>query len=586
MDFVTPQPKTRRGNTSLLLLFQCSFMDYVSAKATSSTEAQDIAEVFEEYVFRRFGALMMIRRDRDPRFMSETFKAFAELIQARSRATLSYRPRANGKQERSVKPIVQTVNVYVEDPLQQDWDDIAEKMADAINNSMATTEKIRLSISLTDAAAWIREANRQHEVALAIAKPYQAAAKARRAKEHNEAFGRLERMAVPIGERSDPTEVGDSTSDPTYRPLFEPGSRVWLFMELVKPGLTKKIAHRWHGPFCIKRKVEEFAYQLELPDKAGYRFYPVVHVSRLKPVRGDNRRPTAELVDELGEDDRFDFDEELLPEGSWEPEAGDDEYVVEAILDIDGQFQPVPNETSANSTSSGGATMTQLGNQYRIYRVEDCYSAISCSASARTVSRWFRLPMKVSKYARYPSVMGTGHRAWEKATLPHDDLAEGGHRPSPRPEKDVIRMSYRYGKPPQTSWLVVINTVGLGDPICSPKEPWKVHWLAEWDRRIETDLRVDQGSWQAINLIGYRSHHSIAQHIDSQAQEVRPLLPPKPVVLQGFTQRRELVVNPACSFTDEEGLGEPHIHARHDDPVHALPECEKHAFPDNSTKLA
>ncbi|GMG17940.1 unnamed protein product [Phytophthora fragariaefolia] len=355
MDFVTPLPKSRRRNTSLLL-FQCSFTGYVIAKAMCSTKAQDVAEAFEEYVFRRFGAPTMIRHDRDPRFMSETFKAFAELIQARSRATLSYRPQANGQQERSVKSIVQTVNVYIEDPLQQDWDDIAEKMTHAINNAMDTTRKetpfylvhgwdaqstlkamtssLRLGdSSLMDAAAWRREANRQHEVALAMAKLYQATEKARRAKVHKEALGRLERIAVPVDERSNPTEVGDLTSDPTYRPLFEPGSRVWLFMERVKPGLTKKLAHRWHGPFRIKRKVEEFAYELELPDTAGYRFYPVVHVSRVKPVRDDNRRPTAELVDGLGEDDRFDFDEELLPEDNWEPAAGDDEYTVEAILD-------------------------------------------------------------------------------------------------------------------------------------------------------------------------------------------------------------------------------------------------------------
>ncbi|GMF45402.1 unnamed protein product [Phytophthora fragariaefolia] len=328
MDFVTPLPKTRQGNTSLLL-FQCLFAGYVVAKAMSSTKAQDVADVFEEYVFRRFGAPTMIQHDRDSRLTSETFKAFAKLIQATSRATLSYRPQANGQLERSVKSIVQTVNVYVEDPLQQDWYDIAEKMAHAINNSMDTTRKetpfylvngwdaqstlkamtssLRLGDgSLTDAAAWGREANRQHEVALAMTKQYQAAEKARRAKEHNEALGRLARMAVPVDERSGPTEVGDPTSDPTYQPLFEPGSRVWLFMERVKPGLTKKLAHRWHGPF--------------------------LHVSRPKPVREDNRRPTAELVDGLGEDDRFDFDEELPPEDSWEPEAGNDECV-EAILD-------------------------------------------------------------------------------------------------------------------------------------------------------------------------------------------------------------------------------------------------------------
>ncbi|POM76939.1 Reverse transcriptase [Phytophthora palmivora] len=102
MDFVTPLPRTRRGNTSLLL-FQCSFTGYIVAKAMDSTKAQDVADVFEEYVFRRFGAPSMIRHDRDPRFMSKTFEAFMELIQSRSRATLSYRPQANGQQESTMQ---------------------------------------------------------------------------------------------------------------------------------------------------------------------------------------------------------------------------------------------------------------------------------------------------------------------------------------------------------------------------------------------------------------------------------------------------------------------------------------------------
>ncbi|OWY91265.1 hypothetical protein PHMEG_00040227 [Phytophthora megakarya] len=44
--------------------------------------------------------------------MSEVFQTFAELIQARSRSTLSYRPQANGQQERSVKTVMQSVKVY------------------------------------------------------------------------------------------------------------------------------------------------------------------------------------------------------------------------------------------------------------------------------------------------------------------------------------------------------------------------------------------------------------------------------------------------------------------------------------------
>ncbi|POM78674.1 LOW QUALITY PROTEIN: Hypothetical protein PHPALM_3769 [Phytophthora palmivora] len=101
--------------------------------------------------------------------------------------------------------------------------------------------------------------------------------------------------------------------------LFKEGDQVWLFME--------------------RRKVEEFAYELELPDKSGDRFYPVIHVSqsihvsRLKKVADAEKRPTTRVVAELEEDQRFDFDEELLPEDSWEPDEGASQYEVEAILD-------------------------------------------------------------------------------------------------------------------------------------------------------------------------------------------------------------------------------------------------------------
>ncbi|GMF56323.1 unnamed protein product [Phytophthora fragariaefolia] len=88
---------------------------------------------------KRFGAPSLVRHGRDPRFMSEVFQAFAEMMQSRSRATLSHWPQVNGHQERSVKTVMQSVRVYAEDPLQQDWDEIVEKLVFAINNSQDTT---------------------------------------------------------------------------------------------------------------------------------------------------------------------------------------------------------------------------------------------------------------------------------------------------------------------------------------------------------------------------------------------------------------------------------------------------------------
>ncbi|OWY96967.1 hypothetical protein PHMEG_00032623 [Phytophthora megakarya] len=75
------------------------------------------------------------------------------------------------------------------------------------------------------------------------------------------------------------------------------------------------------------------AYEPELPDKSGYRFYPVVHASRLKAAKEFCDRPKARLARDVAEEARFDFDEELLPEDSWMPDEVAREFEVEAILD-------------------------------------------------------------------------------------------------------------------------------------------------------------------------------------------------------------------------------------------------------------
>ncbi|GMF53029.1 unnamed protein product [Phytophthora fragariaefolia] len=304
----------RWANLKLVLKGESSSLGYKTAR-----EAWKMAKPICAERRRRFEAPSLVRHDRDPRFKSEVFQAFAEMMLSRSRVTLSYRPQANGQQERSVKTVMQSVRVYAEDPLQQDWDEIVERLVFAINNSQDTTRKETpfylvhgwgaqstlkaMASSLkggfgrqSDALAWRREVSRQQEIALKMAKEYQAVEKARRASEYNDSL-----------------------------------SRVWLYMERVKPGLTKKLVHRWHGPFRVKRK--EYAYELELPDRSGYRFYPVVHVSRLKAVKEFGDRPKVRLTRELTDEARLDYDEELLPEDSWEPDSRTGEYEVEFILD-------------------------------------------------------------------------------------------------------------------------------------------------------------------------------------------------------------------------------------------------------------
>ncbi|KAE9320084.1 hypothetical protein PR003_g17813 [Phytophthora rubi] len=138
MDFVTHMPKSARGNT-FLLLFQDIFSGYVMCKPMNSTTAQDVAEAYEERVFRSFGASSLIRHDQDPRFMSEVFTRFRELLGSRQRATLAYRPQATGQQERFVQTVIRSVRAYIAEADQSDWDDHAERLMFALNTSFDAT---------------------------------------------------------------------------------------------------------------------------------------------------------------------------------------------------------------------------------------------------------------------------------------------------------------------------------------------------------------------------------------------------------------------------------------------------------------
>lgn len=104
---------------------------------------------------------------------------------------------------------------------------------------------------------------------------------------------------------------------------------MWLFLERDKSDLKKKLAHRWHGPFRVQTRKEAVAYELYLPGRSGYRFFPIVHASRLKKISEQKTRPTVRLVDQLDISQRFDFYEELFPEDSWMPKETDGQFTAQ-----------------------------------------------------------------------------------------------------------------------------------------------------------------------------------------------------------------------------------------------------------------
>jgi ribonuclease HI len=328
MDFATQLPKTKRGNTNLFLL-QCAFSGFVICKPMGEISAQKVAEAFNEKIYQVFGAPEVVRHDRDPRFMSDLFQAFIRMLGARSRATFSYRPQANGQQERSVQTIIRAIKKQIKEPDQGDWDLIAERLMFAINTSIDTVRKetpfflvfgwdprttMQAMIPSKPVTAkerepfkWRQQQLTLHHRAMDLAYQLQRKAKEKRKETHND----------NLTERQKGEEL-------------ESGKLVWLYVAKVKEGLKKKLAHLWHGPFRVRKKIDEHAVELDLPSGEDVRFFPQVHIARLKLVRQPDKRPEVEI--EVDPSERFDFDTELLPEDSWVRKLDPDEYEVEKLL--------------------------------------------------------------------------------------------------------------------------------------------------------------------------------------------------------------------------------------------------------------
>ncbi|KAE9278265.1 hypothetical protein PR003_g28575, partial [Phytophthora rubi] len=111
MDHIPSLPKSHKGNTELLIWVDL-FTGYVISKASASRTAQTIAESYEECVFRKFGASEVIRHDREPGFMADFFRSFNKILGQRQRATMAYRPQANGTAERMVQTTTRALKMY------------------------------------------------------------------------------------------------------------------------------------------------------------------------------------------------------------------------------------------------------------------------------------------------------------------------------------------------------------------------------------------------------------------------------------------------------------------------------------------
>ncbi|OWY93094.1 reverse transcriptase [Phytophthora megakarya] len=231
---------------------------------------------------------------------------------------MAYRPQANGSAERMVQTTTRALKMYVEDLDQRDWDEYAERLTFAINTAR---DRIRGETPFYLIHGW--DPRSTLEAVIPVGSTRRHDRDPRRWRYRMQKYYRQVREQVNQHLREAIADRADTHNDLVQPHLVEAGSRIWLYLDRVREGYAKKLAHLWHGPFRVAEKIGE---------RSAYSIFPVVHVSKIKLVKTFPDRPVARLED--ADRDRIDFDEALLPDDSWIQDRDPDEYEVERISDV------------------------------------------------------------------------------------------------------------------------------------------------------------------------------------------------------------------------------------------------------------
>ncbi|KAE8193096.1 hypothetical protein CF328_g5148 [Tilletia controversa] len=319
VDFVSGVPRTADGFEAIMVMVDkyTKFAFFIKAKTTDTAET--VAKRFLEHVFPTTGLPKALISDSDTRFTSEFWECLTKSLDIKLRMSTAYHPQTDGLVERTNQQLEIMLRHYVAID-QHDWDVKLTPLAMAHNaQKQASTGQSPFKLAfgreqsifpLKDSVlAAGKKPNATVAGLLAIHRDAQesaALAQERQKRAYNERHMKLD------------FKVGDSVmvDVKNYRMRLDPTDQA-----------RTKLAARYIGPFKIKRRVGDLAYELDVPE--WFTAHPVLPITALEPFKGDpdhfvpraqagvaaegeldelrvkgflGRRPTA-----LGESGKFDY---------------------------------------------------------------------------------------------------------------------------------------------------------------------------------------------------------------------------------------------------------------------------------------
>jgi hypothetical protein len=273
MDFIVHLPKTKAGFDAIVVFVDTfSKMTHFAPTKTSAT-APDTARLFFDHIFRLHGLPTSIVSDRDAKFTSKFWKTLFQTLGTKLAMSTAFHPQTDVQTKRTNRTLEDMLRAFTS-YRQDDWDLHLTAAEFACNNAPnASTGMSPFKINagrdplnpyhvlqhIPDHIPAAHDFMESISNATKIAHDALVLAKANQEKNANKS-----RRDVQF-------EIGDQ--------VLLSSSHINLASQAKRP--SKKLQHRFIGPYQIIQKISPVAYKLAIPDTL--KIHPVFHVSILRP---------------------------------------------------------------------------------------------------------------------------------------------------------------------------------------------------------------------------------------------------------------------------------------------------------------
>ena len=138
MDFVTPLPKTARGNAGLFVVVDRLSKLIRLAATPEHVDAPQVAQLFHSNVYRHHGLPHEIISDRDPIFMSKFWTSLFKMLHVKLRPSSAYHPETDGQTEVVNRKVEEMLRCFVNHH-QSNWDLFLVDLEFAYNSAPHST---------------------------------------------------------------------------------------------------------------------------------------------------------------------------------------------------------------------------------------------------------------------------------------------------------------------------------------------------------------------------------------------------------------------------------------------------------------